>query len=175
MAGSCPSAPARSLRSLASHRACPRSACGSPVRGDPHAGFCESRGVRFPPATHLDPGESADVTSPSHIVAHEVRQDAEAWCDVRKVLNHRRSELTKVASSLYSGAERIAGTPLITSPEWMPVQPVDLEAIRLAWTDNHALPFLTGHEAETEPCRPQMAHGGRYPRYCQAIRDLDPP
>ncbi len=23
------------------------------MRGDPHAGFCESRGVRFPPATHL--------------------------------------------------------------------------------------------------------------------------
>jgi transcriptional regulator with XRE-family HTH domain len=122
-----------------------------------------------------DPGESADVTSPSHIVAHEVQQDAEAWRDVRKVLNHRRSELTKVASSLYSGVERIAGTPLITSSEWMPVQPVDLEAVRLAWTDNHPLPFLTGHEAETEPCRPLMPHGGRYPRYCQAIRDLDPP
>ncbi|MDQ6725952.1 MAG: reverse transcriptase domain-containing protein [Actinomycetota bacterium] len=25
------------------------------MRGDPHAGFCESRGVRFPPATHLKP------------------------------------------------------------------------------------------------------------------------
>ena len=27
-----------------------KSACGSPVKGDFHAGFCESRGVRFPPA-----------------------------------------------------------------------------------------------------------------------------
>ena len=78
-----------------------------------------------------DPGETADVTSPGHIVSREVRDDAEAWRDVRKVLNHRRPELTKVASSLYSGAERIAGTPLITSSEWMPVQPVDLEAVRL--------------------------------------------
>ena len=25
------------------------------MRGDPHAGFCESRGVRLPPATHLNP------------------------------------------------------------------------------------------------------------------------
>ena len=33
-----------------------RSACGSPVKGDLHAGFCESRGVRLPPATHLRPG-----------------------------------------------------------------------------------------------------------------------
>ena len=40
------------------HRTCLRSACGSPVRGDPHAGFCESRGVRLPPATHLRSGAS---------------------------------------------------------------------------------------------------------------------
>ena len=26
---------------------------GSPVSREAHAGFCESRGVRFPPATHL--------------------------------------------------------------------------------------------------------------------------
>jgi hypothetical protein len=57
LAGRCPSAAAQALRPLAPHRAHPKSACGSPVRGDPHAGFCESRGVRFPPATHLGPGQ----------------------------------------------------------------------------------------------------------------------
>ena len=45
------------------------------MRGDPHAGFCESRGVRLPPATHLafmadpdlaacvlpEPGEGFDI------------------------------------------------------------------------------------------------------------------
>ena len=41
---------------LGPHCTCLRSACGSPVRGDPHAGLCESRGVRLPPATHLVPG-----------------------------------------------------------------------------------------------------------------------
>ena len=122
-----------------------------------------------------DPRETADATSSSHTVGYEVWQDAEAWRDVRKILNHRRPELTKVASSLYLGVERIAGTPLITSSEWMPVQPVDLEALRLVWTDKPPLPFLTGQETETEPCRPLMPHGGRYPRYCHAIRDLDPP
>jgi len=32
------------------------------VRGDPHAGFCESRGVRFPPATHLRLAEQLGKT-----------------------------------------------------------------------------------------------------------------
>ena len=53
LAGGCSAASAPPLRPLGPHRTCLRSACGSPVRGDPHAGFCESRGVRLPPATHL--------------------------------------------------------------------------------------------------------------------------
>ena len=55
LAEGCSAASAPPLRPLGPHRTCLRSACGSPVRGDPHAGFCESRGVRFPPATHLVP------------------------------------------------------------------------------------------------------------------------
>ena len=31
------------------------------MRGDPHAGFCESRGVRLPPATHLNTGFHINV------------------------------------------------------------------------------------------------------------------
>jgi transcriptional regulator with XRE-family HTH domain len=122
-----------------------------------------------------DPRETADATSSSHIVAREVREDVEAWRDVRKILNHRRPELTRVASSLYVGTGRIADTPLITSSKWMPAEPVDLGALRLGWADERTLPCLTGQETETEPCRPLMPHDGRYPRYCQAIRDLGPP
>jgi hypothetical protein len=90
-------------------------------------------------------------------------------------LNHRRPQLTKAAVSLYGGVERIAGTPLITLPGWMPAEPVDLGALKLAWTDESRPHAITGGEAESEHCRPLMPHGGRYPRYCHAIRDLDPP
>jgi pimeloyl-ACP methyl ester carboxylesterase len=34
------------------------------VRGDPHAGFCESRGARFPPATHLVTVACGDLDVP---------------------------------------------------------------------------------------------------------------
>ena len=37
----------------------PRSACGSRMTGDCHVRFCESRRVRFPPATHKHPDVKA--------------------------------------------------------------------------------------------------------------------
>src|ERR1019366_1102381 len=121
---------------------------------------------------HRETGVSAGQ---GHILARDVREDVDAWRKVRVALNHRRSQLTKAAVSLYGGVERIAGTPLMTSPGWMPAEPVELGALKLAWTDESLPDAITGGEAESEHCRPLMPHGGRYPRYCHAIRDLDPP
>jgi hypothetical protein len=57
----------------------------------------------------------------------------------------------------------------------MPAEPVDLDALKLTWMDDSPAPAVTGAEAEGERCRPLMPHGGRYSKYCHAIRDLDPP
>ena len=122
-----------------------------------------------------DPGETGVSAGQGHILAREVREDVDAWRKVRMALNHRRPQLTKAAVSLHGGVERIAGTPLITSPGWMPAEPTDLGALKLAWTDESVPRAITGGEAESEHCRPLMPHGGRYPKYCHAIRDLDPP
>jgi transcriptional regulator with XRE-family HTH domain len=122
-----------------------------------------------------DLDEIALAAGQGHILAHEVREDVEAWRNVRIALNHRRPHLTKAAVSLYDGVDRIAGTPLISSPGWMPAEPMDLGGLKLTWADDSPAPAVTGVEAESERCRPLMPHGGRYPRYCHAIRDLDPP
>jgi transcriptional regulator with XRE-family HTH domain len=122
-----------------------------------------------------DPRETVVAGGQGHILARDVREDVDAWRKVRKALNHRRPQLTRAAVSLYGGVARIDGTPLITSPGWMPTQPIDLGALKLTWTDESPPHAVTGDEAESEHCRPLMPHGGRYPRYCQAIRDLDRP
>jgi transcriptional regulator with XRE-family HTH domain len=110
-----------------------------------------------------------------HVLTRDVREDVDAWRKVRLTLNHRRSQLTKAAVSLYDGLARIAGTPLITSSGWMPAEPVDIGALKLTWIDETVPCAVTGGEAESEHCRPLMPRGGRYPGYCHAIRDLDPP
>jgi transcriptional regulator with XRE-family HTH domain len=122
-----------------------------------------------------NPEETALTAGQGHVLARYVREDVDAWRRVRTALNHRRPQLTKAAVSLYGGVERIAGTPLITSPGWMLTEPIDLGALKLTWTDESPAPAVTGAEAESERCRPLMPHGVRYPRYCHAIRDLDPP
>ena len=52
---------------------------------------------------------------------------------------------------------------------------MDIGSLTLRWTDESASSVITGGEAESEHCRPLMPHGRRYPKYCQAIRDLEPP
>jgi transcriptional regulator with XRE-family HTH domain len=121
-----------------------------------------------------DPGAPA-VDGQGHVLARGVREDADAWRKVRLTLNHRRPELAKAALSLYQGATRVAGTTLISSPGWMPAEPGDIGALRLTWTDEPVPSVITGGEVESEYYRPLMPHGGSYPRYCHAIRDLDPP
>jgi transcriptional regulator with XRE-family HTH domain len=115
------------------------------------------------------------VGGQGHGLAPDVRADVDAWRKVRLTLNHRRPELTKAAASLYDGVARVGGTPLITSQGWMSAKPIEIGALNLAWNDEPVSCAITGGEAESERCRPLMPHGGRYPRYCHAIRDLDPP
>jgi transcriptional regulator with XRE-family HTH domain len=122
-----------------------------------------------------EPGETPFAAGQGHILTRDVREDVDAWRKVRLTLNHRRPQLTKAAVSLYEGVARVAGTPLVTSPSWMPAEPMDIGALKLTWTEESVPCAITGGEAESEHCRPLMPHGGRYPRYCHAIRDLDPP
>ena len=97
-----------------------------------------------------DPRQTGVSAGQGHVLARDVREDVDAWRKVRMVLNHRRPQLTKAAVSLYGGVERIAGTPLITSPGWMPTEPVDLGVLKLAWTDESTPQAVTGGEAESE-------------------------
>jgi transcriptional regulator with XRE-family HTH domain len=136
-----------------------------------------ARTIGIPPERFglLPESGGAVVGGQGHSLARDVRADADAWRKVRLTLNHRRPDLTKAAVSLYDGAAQIAGTPLITSRGWMPAEPMDLGSLKLAWTDESVSSAITGGEVESERCRPLMPHGGHYPKYCHAIRDLDPP
>ncbi|MFD0688284.1 transcriptional regulator [Actinomadura fibrosa] len=58
---------------------------------------------------------------------------AEKWREVRAELNAGRARLGRIASDLYPDAPRVAGTPLLCRPEWIPPAPLPLESIRLAW------------------------------------------
>ncbi|MBD2898803.1 hypothetical protein amrb99_77770 [Actinomadura sp. RB99] len=62
-----------------------------------------------------------------------VNADEERWRAERALLNAGRDRLGRLASDLYPGVPRVAGTRLMCREEWIPDAPVPLEDVRLEW------------------------------------------
>ncbi|MDX3663155.1 hypothetical protein PV646_38170 [Streptomyces sp. ID05-26A] len=86
------------------------------------------------------------------------------WLEVRAHLLEHRHALALEAVSEYPGLARVAGTPLLTSPDWMPSAPVPLADLSLTLTDSPALPDL-----------PVTALPDGFGRYSEAMAALAAP
>jgi hypothetical protein len=91
------------------------------------------------------------------------------WQETRAWLNSHRWELAARAADLYPFASRVAGTALLAKTEWLPSEPVPLEAIRLSWSEEPAGWTVTGDEAA------EFGLTAGFARYCDAMRALTPP
>ena len=124
------------------------------------------------------PDNSPDANPfPSHVSDRPgpVRDSQEQWRRVRRELNNNRALLGDLAAGLYPTDLRIPGTTVLTSPDWMPREPVDIADIDLAWFLNSPTPTIDGKSPEAENAQPLMANGSRYSRYSRALRDLARP
>ncbi|OLF16825.1 hypothetical protein BU204_14985 [Actinophytocola xanthii] len=63
---------------------------------------------------------------------------------MRARLREHRHRLGVEAASRYPDLPRLAGTPLLTRPEWTPTRPVPLDELRLTLGDSPPLPQLPG-------------------------------
>ncbi|MFB4297167.1 hypothetical protein [Actinomadura sp. NTSP31] len=68
--------------------------------------------------------------------------DETRWRDERALLNAERDRLGRLASDLYPGVPRVAGTRLMCRDEWIPRAPVPLEDVRLEWDAAPAPPAV---------------------------------
>ena len=53
------------------------------------------------------------------------------WLRVRSYLQEHRHALAVYAAGAYPAERRMAGTPLLATPEWQPAEPVPLHDIEL--------------------------------------------
>jgi hypothetical protein len=88
---------------------------------------------------------------------------SENWLAVRNRLRTNRFALTTTASTRYPGMPTLAGTPLLTRPEWIPERPLPLSSIDLHYRDaapppTYPAPLPAGHDT-----------------YSAAVAALDPP
>jgi hypothetical protein len=97
------------------------------------------------------------------------------WLTIRSYLTEHRYELAVDAAEDYPPDRRVAGTPLLAAPGWLPPVPIPLQDIGLELTDAEP---ETPAEAELEAppsLLPQRADGTRYRRYSEAMGELAAP
>lgn len=97
----------------------------------------------------------------------------EEWFEVRRQLLHNRHRWGVEAAADYPADRRVAGTPLLAAPTWIPEQPIPLSSIRLEFDPEAPFHGVTGREPnDSLPLQPD---GTRYPSYADAIADLASP
>ena len=99
----------------------------------------------------------------------------ERWLAERRFLNANRHDLARTAQDLYPRSLRVAETPMLARPEWIPAAPVPLDRVTLSWRPGApAAPLLDG-VAESASVRPRRADGRRFGCYAEALGALSRP
>lgn len=137
----------------------------------------ELAGARAKAAALRQSGDTLPLACPLPSPSSDavVAANQKAWRGVREYLIRHRTRLAKQAVRLYDPAWRLPQTPALALPNWLPSQPVPVDAVTLEWVANPLRPFITGHEAELRPILPLRTPGQAFPQYTSAMRYLSPP
>lgn len=105
----------------------------------------------------------------------------EQWRRERGFLNARRHDLARSVQHRYPPSWRVAGTPMLARPEWIPAAPVPLDQVTLSWrpgedaTAESGGPLLDGTGSESATVRPWRDDGRRFASYAAALGALTRP
>jgi hypothetical protein len=129
-------------------------------------------GKRHLSMTH-EPGTAGTVPAEPDGAA---RRSQQRWLRERGYLNGHRHDLTRAAQELYPASWRVAGTPLMCRPEWLPDKPIPLEAVTLSWHPGWPGTIVdTTRPAGSEGVRPLRDDGMRYSSYAAVLEALSRP
>ncbi len=111
----------------------------------------------------------------SKAVRSPLTQSEEQWLRVRAYLRDHRHRLAVEAGRDYPAEAKVAGTPLLSVPNWYPEAPIALDAIELEYLPE-AEPAGISDVAEAVPALlPVRADGSRYRSYSEAVAELAAP
>ena len=97
------------------------------------------------------------------------------WLRINAYLQEHRHELALRAANGYPADARVAGTPLLAAPSWLPSQPVPLERVRLSFEPEAPPPRHTDIAAVAPCLLPERPDGSRYRAHSDAIAELAAP
>jgi hypothetical protein len=105
----------------------------------------------------------------------------EQWRRERDFLNARRHDLARSAQHRYPPSWRVAGTPMLARPDWIPAAPVPLDQVTLSWRPGGDAappsggPLPDGTGPESAAVRPWRDDGRRFSSYAAALGALTRP
>ncbi len=97
------------------------------------------------------------------------------WLRARDYLNQGRHRLGRAAADLYPRSWRVAGTPLLARPRWLPDAPVPLEQVMLSWCPGWPSRDVDGTGPQAAAARPLRDDGHRFGCYAAALGTLNRP
>jgi hypothetical protein len=97
------------------------------------------------------------------------------WLRVRNHLRDHRHELAVCAAREYPESAAVEGTPLLSTPRWLPHEPIPLDHIKLQYTQAEQFGGITGAEPIIQRLLPTRADSTRYRTYSDAVATLAAP
>ncbi len=112
---------------------------------------------------------------PAATITAEIARSQQRWRDERDYLNQHRHELTQALDHLYPADWRLAGTRLMTRPQWRLARPVALGEVTLDWQPDERGTVVDPVQPASDQVRPLRDDGTRFPSYAEALAALRPP
>ena len=94
---------------------------------------------------------------------------------MRHHLRDHRYELAVRAAREYPESAAVEGTPLLSTPLWLPPKPIPLRHIKLQYTNAEEFGGVTGAESIIQRLLPARYDGTRYRTYSDAVAALAAP
>jgi hypothetical protein len=105
----------------------------------------------------------------------QLTDSEQQWLHVRNHFREHRYELAVSAARDYPESVAVEGTPLLSTPRWLPDAPIPLDDIELQCTPDAAFSGITGTEPAVQPLLPVRADATRYRTYSEALAALAAP
>ncbi|MEV0681698.1 hypothetical protein AB0I60_34770 [Actinosynnema sp. NPDC050436] len=116
------------------------------------------------PAGQAHPGSTCAA-----VASARVRRSQQEWLTVRQAPGARGRELAELAAWLYPADMRAPGGHVLAGPGWLLEKPVELDSIRLNFSD---LPHQAPPFGPIDHVVPLTDRAQRYAGYSRAVRDL---
>jgi transcriptional regulator with XRE-family HTH domain len=115
------------------------------------------------------PAKSDQLAPRPSTVTEQARRSQREWLRVRQAPGARGRELNELAAWLYPEEQRAPGGHVLAGPGWLLEQPVELDRVRLVWSDEQS---PAPRPAPVDHVLPLTDRGERYTGYARAVRDL---